>query len=286
MGYSFIQQLPFYFLLMKTRHRGEKRIRDADNLPMCRSSVSNIQRLWKSILISAICRGKLSESRTILIFHLCNLWGKPCLFFSLVLLFGPTDFTCWCGASLHSFADALVKCLCLAVLCILHHLLSKSCATPHVFLTCKVQCMPIFRAFHESWEQAALPAHLRVKSHVQLNSARVSYSWITWYCILDRSGHREWYRRQQLSDSSMMAGMSKSVLHQKNLLTAGDNIGLSILHGKSHLWMLKYARAAADVCDLEIWITLILANSFYVQGLSTLSDKNMVYKTWNIEKIV
>lgn len=50
----------------------------------------------------------------------------------------------------------------------------------------------------------------------------------------------------------MVAGMNKSVLHQKNLLTAGDNIGLSILCGKSHLWMLKYARAAADVCDLEI----------------------------------
>lgn len=158
MGYSFIQQLPFYFLLMKTRHRGEKRIWDADNLPMCRSSVSNIQRLWKSILISAICRGKLSESRTILIFHLCNLWGKPCLFFSLVLLFGPTDFTCWCGASLHSFADTLGKCL-----CILHHLLSKSCATPHVFLTCS----PVRARFQSiSWVLRASSASCTLEGEI------------------------------------------------------------------------------------------------------------------------
>ena len=105
---------------------------------------------------------------------------------------------------------------------------------------------------------------------------RVPYSQVTRCCVLARSGHREWYRKLQLLDSSVQAGMRKSVLQQKNLLTAGHSTGLSTLHGVSHLWMLKCARAAAGVCDLEIWITLILANSSYVQGLSTSQAKNMV----------
>lgn len=45
MDYSFIPQLLFYFLLLEPRHHGEKRVQDADNLPMCYCSVSNIQRL-------------------------------------------------------------------------------------------------------------------------------------------------------------------------------------------------------------------------------------------------
>lgn len=89
MGYSFIPQLLFYFWLMKTRHHGEKRIRDADTLPVCCCSVGNIQRLWKRVIISAIPRGKTSASRASLIFHLCNLWGKRCVFLSLVLPLDP-----------------------------------------------------------------------------------------------------------------------------------------------------------------------------------------------------
>lgn len=76
MGYSFIPRLMFYFSLVEPRHCGEKRVQDADNLPMCCCSVSNIQRLWKSIIISAISWGKVVENGMILIFHLCNLWGK------------------------------------------------------------------------------------------------------------------------------------------------------------------------------------------------------------------
>lgn len=174
MGYGFIPQLLFYFLLMKRRHHGEKRIWDADTLPVCHSSAGSTQRLWESIIISAISSGKFSESRMILIFHLCNLWGKTCVFLSLVLLFGPTAFTCRHGACytalLIPFWSASVT-----VLCILHHLPSESRATPHFFLVCKVWCMPIFRALQGSWEQTVLPAHLKAKSHIQLNSACVSY---------------------------------------------------------------------------------------------------------------
>lgn len=91
MDYSFIPQPLFYVLLVEPRHHGEKKVQDADNLPVCCCSVSNIQRLWKSIPISAICRGKVVESAMILIFHLCNLWGISSVFLTLVLLFGPTD---------------------------------------------------------------------------------------------------------------------------------------------------------------------------------------------------
>lgn len=80
MGYSFIPWLLFYFLLVEPRHCGEKRVQDAENLPVCCCSVSNIQRLRKSIIISPISRGKVVESGMILIFHLCNLWGKHVCF--------------------------------------------------------------------------------------------------------------------------------------------------------------------------------------------------------------
>lgn len=159
MGYGFIPWLLFYFLLVEPRHHGEKRVQDADNLPVCCSSVSNIQRLWKSIIISAISRGKVVENGVILIFHLHNLWGK----------------------------------------------------------------------------------------HVK-------------------------------------AGRNRNVC-QKKQFTAGDNTDLSILHGKSHMGMLRHERAAGDVCAVETWITFLLANSCCVQPLSTHSEKGMAYKIGNIGKI-
>lgn len=112
----------------------------------------------------------------VLIFHLCKLCGELCVFLSVALLFGATDFAYQRGARLHNVADTLMKCPCFTVLRIFHQLLSESCAIPHIFLACEVWHVPIFTAFEGSRELAALPARLKVKSHIKLNSAHVSYS--------------------------------------------------------------------------------------------------------------
>lgn len=168
---------------------------------------------------------------------------------SLLLLFGALMSLCH-EACLHGSPDAAVQSSSVAVLYLLHcHQPREHCDTLPIFLMCRVGCMPISEHFRGL---QTLPARVEVKSHAELCFVHLSCSQITPYGVLARSGHRNWYRKQQLSGSSAEAETIKSVLYQKNPLHCrGRDWALHPARKKPPM-NAKVCRAAADVCDLEI----------------------------------
>lgn len=172
------------------------------------TSVGSIQQLWKSIVISELCRGKFSESRMILIVHSCNLWRKR-WFLSLVLLFGSTDFTCWCGACLRSFAHTPMKCFCLRLLSILHPLLSESWTTLQ-FPNVQSPVHPHFQSIScfRGWAFFTLEGEIAHITSFCPCFAFLDYR-ILYTCQVRT---QKLYRKGQLSDCSVKAEMNNSVL--------------------------------------------------------------------------